>query len=64
MSIVVIGEGVCMCMCVSGLCPILNTIPGRAAGETQEKYETFMTFKFLLQSPRHDTVSPTWRIGP
>ena len=49
---------VCVCARVSGLCRILNTIPVRATGEMQERYETFVTFNFLLQSPRHDTLSP------
>ena len=57
-SIVITGEAVCARVRVSGLCPILNTIPERATGETQEKYETFVTFNFLLQSPRYDTLSP------
>ena len=50
------------CMCVrtrvSGLWSVLNTTPGRATGETQEKYENFVKFKFWLQSQRYTIFPP------
>ena len=60
----------CLCVCVraralvSDLCSVLSIIPERAAEETQEKYETFVRFKFLLESLRCETVSPPWRNSP
>ena len=63
-----VGVGVCMCVCVhvSDLCSVLNIIPERAVGETQEKYETFVRFKFFYWGQlRYETVSrPPWRNSP